>query len=107
MEQLFRKHYLDLVRLASLWTVNTAEAEDVVQDAFANLQLSEISSPLPFLRTVVANRARSAVRRKNSERRAIDRLAAAPLAGADVSEDPLAAFDRALMLSIRRLPNRQ
>lgn len=107
VQDLFREHYLELVRLASLWTDSTAEAEDVVQDVFAGTTLIGVSSPLPFLKVAVANRARSAARRKGTERRTVNRYASVMRPSTTAADDGLATFDRALMLAIRRLPNRQ
>jgi DNA-directed RNA polymerase specialized sigma24 family protein len=65
--ELHRAHALTLVRMANLLLRDRHCAEDVVQDTFLNLyrvlpKLTDHDEILPYLRTAVLNRARSALR---------------------------------------------
>ncbi len=65
--ELHRAHALTLVRMANLLLRDRHLAEDVVQDTFLNLyralpKLTDHDEILPYLRTAVLNRARSALR---------------------------------------------
>lgn len=70
--ELYREHYAALVRMAALITDSRALAEEIVQDAFAELiaRSSSIQSDtaLAYLRKSVVNRARSALRRRRTAR---------------------------------------
>jgi RNA polymerase sigma-70 factor (sigma-E family) len=72
IRELYRGHALGLVRLAVILLGDRPTAEDVVQDAFVGLyralpRLRDSDKALPYLRTAVVNRARSALRaRKRS-----------------------------------------
>ena len=111
VEDLFRQHWLELVRLATVMVGDVATAEDVVQDAFERLQrswhrLREPSSGLAYARSSVLNGCRSvhrrtAVARKYGPRLATPADAATPdaSAAADVSGQVVAA--------LRRLTRRQ
>ncbi len=104
LESVFVSHYAELVGLARLWVGTVEAAEDVVQDTFAGLEPSRsVGSPLPYLRSAVANRARSAVRRRISERRALHRQLAITLSAPTDSAAP----DETIVLAVRALPRRQ
>jgi RNA polymerase sigma-70 factor (sigma-E family) len=65
---LFRDHHLELVRLAAILLGDISAAEDVVQDAFEQVQrhwrrVREPSSGLAYARSCVVNGCRSAHRR--------------------------------------------
>lgn len=65
--RLHEAHALALVRAANLLLRDQHAAEDVVQDAFLSLyqalpRLADHDQLLPYLRTAVINRARSALR---------------------------------------------
>ncbi len=107
--ELFRAHYLGLVRLAMRLVDDQETAEDLVQDVFAAVakhgRVPE--APLRYLRTAVVNRSRSALRRR--------RVARAFLAGrreeglAESPEDAGLRRDahRDMRAAIARLPIRQ
>lgn len=65
-QELFRLHYLHLVRLAMKLVDDQDSAEDVVQDVFAGLtrQPRLPDDPLVYLRRAVVNRSHSALRRR-------------------------------------------
>jgi RNA polymerase sigma factor (sigma-70 family) len=88
-DDVYRRHYLPLVRLAVQLVDDLASAEDVVQDVFAALQRRELpSDPTHYLRIAVLNRARSALRRR--------RIARTHLGRAEISE-PVEPADAALL----------
>ena len=69
---LHREHALTLVRMANLLLRDRQAAEDVVQDAFLSLhqampRLTDHDRILPYLRTAVINKARSALRRQRAK----------------------------------------
>lgn len=70
--QLFRQHYLSLVRLALHLVDDQDSAEDVVQDVFVALQSSGrsvgLDDPRRYLQTAVVNRSRSMLRRRTVAR---------------------------------------
>ena len=71
---LFRQHHGELVRLATILVQNRETAEDLVQDVFTALQgraggLTRPDDALPYLRSAVLNRCRSALRRQAVARR--------------------------------------
>ena len=89
---LYRRHHLELVRLALVMTGDLATAEDVVQDAFERLHrrwptLRKKESGLAYARSSVLNGCRSVHRRARVARRYAPRLVeplttvAAPAAG--------------------------
>jgi RNA polymerase sigma factor (sigma-70 family) len=71
LPELFRTHRVSLVRLAHLITGSVAVAEDVVQDAFLNLQRhrSTVRNPEAYLRRSVINGSRGFHRRRAIESR--------------------------------------
>jgi RNA polymerase sigma-70 factor (sigma-E family) len=108
---LFRKHHLELVRLALVMTGDLATAEDVVQDAFERLHrgwrgLRQPSSGLAYVRSSVLNGCRSVHRRAAVARKHVPHLAEPPgIAGQDAAS---AAEDRGQMAAaLRLLPRRQ
>jgi DNA-directed RNA polymerase specialized sigma24 family protein len=66
LEALFRAEYVPMVRLAYTLIGNNAEAEELVQDSFAEVhrRFDEIREPGAFLRTSVVSRCRSLLRRR-------------------------------------------
>ncbi|SNR67554.1 RNA polymerase sigma-70 factor, sigma-E family [Haloechinothrix alba] len=73
LEDLYRRHRMQLIRLAVLLVDDAATAEDVVQDSFAGLyrkwaELRDSSAALGYLRAAVVNRARSVLRRRKTAR---------------------------------------
>lgn len=71
VEALFESSYDDLVRLAFVLLRNQADAEEVVQDAFLDLQTRwrTILNPPGYLRTTVVNGARRRLTRSANRRR--------------------------------------
>jgi RNA polymerase sigma-70 factor (sigma-E family) len=110
VQQLFRQHYLALVRLALRLVDDQETAEDVVQDVFASLPRrfpSSTPEPLAYLRSAVVNRSRSALRRRKVARAFWSRHPVEETA--EPAEQPtLRNAEREQMLSaIGRLPRRQ
>lgn len=107
--ELYREHYASLVRMAALMTDSRSLAEEIVQDAFAELiaRSSHVQpvAALGYLRKSVANRARSALRRRRTARnyRPSPRGSAA---AADESVLRAAGFDL-LLRAVADLPIRQ
>jgi len=66
IEDLFQAEYVGMVRLAYTLVGNNAEAEEVVQDGFAEVhrRFGEIRQPGAYLRTTVVNRCRSVLQRR-------------------------------------------
>lgn len=66
MEELFRAEYNGMVRLAYTLIGNNAEAEEVVQDSFAEVhgRFDDLRQPGAYLRTTVVSRCRSLLRRR-------------------------------------------
>ena len=107
-DDLFARHYPALVRLAVQFVDDQETAEDVVQDVFAALDPAKVrGDALPYLRTAVVNRARSALRRRKVARlfarRATRHELAEPADAATVRD-----AERARVLAaIDALPRRQ
>ena len=70
-EELFHRRYQPMVRVAYLLMGSRAEAEDVVQDAFARVDLrwSRMDNPEGYLHRCVVNRAHDLLRRRRLEQR--------------------------------------
>jgi RNA polymerase sigma-70 factor (sigma-E family) len=109
-EQLFHTQRLALVRLAVLLVDEVPLAEDIVQEAFAELHArwSKLTDPhkaLAYLRTSVVNRSRSALRRRRTARAYVpphDPPLESPEAELVLAED-----QREVLAAVRRLPERQ
>lgn len=74
VRQLYELHYVRLVRLAVLLLGDLGRAEEIVQDAFVDLmarwsRLRDRAAAASYLRTSVANGARSDLRRRQVIRR--------------------------------------
>ena len=115
VQDLFREHWLELVRLATVMVGDVATAEDVVQDAFERLhrswhRLREPASGLAYARSSVLNGCRSVHRRAAVARKYGPRLAHAyrtplysrclPWLAADAQRSQVAT-------ALRRLTRRQ
>lgn len=106
---LHREHALTLVRMANLLLRDQQAAEDVVQDAFISLyrampRLTDHDRILPYLRTAVINKSRSALR---SRRRAWSCPVLHELPGGSAETTVLDRADRAAVLAaVTRLPRR-
>jgi RNA polymerase sigma-70 factor (sigma-E family) len=70
-DDLFREQYESMVRVAFLLVGSRAEAEDVVQDAFARIELrwARLDNPGGYLRRCVVNRSNDILRRRRLEER--------------------------------------
>jgi RNA polymerase sigma-70 factor (sigma-E family) len=94
-EDLFREQYEGMVRVAFLLVGTRAEAEDVVQDAFARVSLrwKRLDNPHGYLHRCVVNRSHDLLRRRRVEQRfwRATRDETAEL-GADEMADALAAL---------------
>ena len=107
LEELYRRHAPDAVRLAYLLTGNRAQAEDVVQDAFVRLygRFRDLRNPDAFgayLRTTVVNLVRSQARRRKVERAYLEREAGRPLPAA-----PEIGAREEMWEALQKLPERQ
>ena len=71
LEALFRRERAAMVQLAALLVGSRAQAEEVVQDAFAAVgeRWSTLANPGGYLRTAVVNGSRMVLRRRDTERR--------------------------------------
>lgn len=107
---LFRRHHLELVRLALVMVGDLQTAEDVVQDCFERLYASwprvrEPERALAYARSAVLNGCRSVHRRSAVARRHAPRLAVRADAAA---ADTASVTDRLqLAAELRKLPRRQ
>lgn len=109
VRELFREHYLPLVRLAMRLVDDQASAEDVVQDVFMRLMRApvDLDDPPVYLRRAVVNGCRSALRRRRVARAFLRRSSSGPDAPAS-DADTLHREERDQVLTaIRRLPPRQ
>jgi RNA polymerase sigma-70 factor (sigma-E family) len=70
-EDLFRRQYEAMVRVAFLLVGSRAEAEEVVQDAFARIEMrwARLDNPEGYLRRCVVNRSNDVLRRRRLEER--------------------------------------
>jgi RNA polymerase sigma factor (sigma-70 family) len=71
LEALYRRERAAMVSLAALLVGSRAQAEEIVQDAFAAVgeRWSTLANPGGYLRTTVVNGCRMTLRRRASERR--------------------------------------
>jgi RNA polymerase sigma-70 factor (sigma-E family) len=100
----YRREYDHAVRLAWLLTGSRAAAEDVVQNAMADVYRARdrIESPEAYLHRSVVNRGRSWRRDERRQRERVTKLAS----GRD-REPVLEGSDAELLDAVRRLPYRQ
>jgi RNA polymerase sigma-70 factor (sigma-E family) len=108
LEDVYRLHAADGVRLAYLITSDRALAEDIVQDAFVRLagRLVHLRDPdglAPYLRQIIVNLTNAYFRRRKVELRYLERQAdlPEPALGPDVAERD------AVWALLRALPTRQ
>jgi RNA polymerase sigma-70 factor (sigma-E family) len=106
---LYAEHALGLTRLAQVMLGDRSAAEDVVHDAFFGLcrrwdYLTDARKAPAYLRSAVLNGCRSVLRRQ-----ARTPKVAVPSPDALSADAPLLASEdrRALMVALRRLPDRQ
>jgi RNA polymerase sigma-70 factor (sigma-E family) len=108
---LYEEHALGLVRLAVVMTGDRGSAEDIVQDAFLGLyrrwdRLTDLPSPLAYLRASVLNGCRTALRRRSRADRRLDCLSEVPGESAE-AHALLSQEQLAVARAIRELPGRQ
>jgi RNA polymerase sigma-70 factor (sigma-E family) len=106
LRYLFESRYSAMIGLARLLLGDLETAEDVVQEAFASLsgRLHGVDNPEAYLSTIVVNRSRAAMRRRQTVRRHAWRLVGRP-ALADPGQG--LADRQAVFAALRRLPARQ
>lgn len=106
---LYDQHFRSLVKLASMYVDDRGSAEEVVQDAFVKLLSGkyrvEQGKEAPYLRMMVLNGARSALR-KRRVRRAHTPDAPGLVAAAEEAGVASAERDR-ILTAVRRLPEKQ
>ncbi len=105
--ELFRAHYLGLVRLALRLVDDQDSAEDVVQDVFAALRHPPTGNAEAYLRAAVVNRCRSALRRRRTARVFAARRTVARTAEAADATSLRRAEREGLLAAVRALPTRQ
>jgi RNA polymerase sigma-70 factor (sigma-E family) len=88
-DELFRREYVPMVRVAVLLLGNEAEAEEVVQDAFALVheRWDRLDRPGGYMRGCVVNRCRDILRRRGIAQRL--RRRAEPTEVAELETDHL------------------
>jgi len=103
-EHFYLREYAPVLALARVLTGGRDAAEDVTHEAFAAALVAwdDLDNPARWIRSVVANKARSAWRRHYAERRAVRTLAGSVQIGHDV---PVETED--FWAEVRRLPRRQ
>ncbi len=112
--ELYRSDYRHLVRLATLLVDEQGEAEEVVQDAFVATSRAHRSGAVrdpaatsAYLRSAVANGARSRLRKRRVRRRHLRSVSPPPTSPpADVGVLAAEATDEVLA-ALRTLPDRQ
>jgi RNA polymerase sigma factor (sigma-70 family) len=107
-DDLYREHYLMLVRLAVQLVDDQPTAEDLVQDVFTRVvrsDLANLSDPRRYLTTAVVNQARSVLRRRRIRRLIpVDREQLAEGADAQMFRNQMSST---VWKAIMRLPPRQ
>ncbi|MEV4172662.1 sigma-70 family RNA polymerase sigma factor [Nonomuraea sp. NPDC049709] len=107
LADLYREHWLGLVRLAALLVGDRQSAEDIVQDVFSRLHgRNQDALTLAYIRVCVLNAARSVLRRRGVAARAtLDR----PAEEADSAETVavLGESRQEMLAALGRLPRRQ
>lgn len=103
-ENFYVSEYRQVLAFARVLTGSRARAEDLAHDAFAAALEAwhGLENPAGWVRSVVANKARSGWRRVDAERRAIERLETQVVVGPD-----LPAETETFWGLVRTLPTRQ
>jgi len=71
LESLYGQHYAKVVRAAVLLVRDLPTAEDVVQEAFADMMTREPRDPAAYLRRSVVNECASVLRRRGAAERVV------------------------------------
>lgn len=106
-EQLFRQHFVPMVRLAAL--LGADDPDDIAQDAFVRLHRTRLRDPaaaLPWLHRTVTNLSRSRLRHLRVVRRHAPGQYDPPAESAE-TQAALRAEHRAVLVALRALPVRQ
>jgi RNA polymerase sigma-70 factor (sigma-E family) len=112
VEQLYREHRLQMVRLAYLLLGDRESAEDVAQDAFAALhrhwhRLRNTDAAIGYLRTATVNGSRSLLRRRRTARRYPQPDESSLSVESAEATSMLSAEHREVLAAIQQLPDRQ
>lgn len=101
----YRREYRSVLALAHVLTGNPGRSEDLAQEAFmeAYRRWERIDNPEGWIRTVVANKARSWLRRRYSEARALARIGVRE----EVTVDVMPTETEVFWAEVRRLPRMQ
>lgn len=103
-QDFYMHEYRSVLALARVLSGDQTRAEDVIHDAFmaAWEAWSDLENPSGWIRRVVANKARSAWRRRYAEQRALRRLVTEVRVGRDLPEETEEFWGM-----VRSLPQRQ
>jgi RNA polymerase sigma-70 factor (sigma-E family) len=109
LDELYRRHYGDMLRLAYLLSGSRATAEDLVQEAFVRVagRFVELRNPDafgPYLKRTVINLSRKQFRHRRVERAYVERQARQP---SPEARDPDVAVQEAIREGLSRLTPRQ
>lgn len=106
--ELYRMHYVGLLRLAAMLVGDRETGEDIVQDVFARMQgrsLKEPDKAIRYLRISVVNAARSALRHRGTVARHTE---SEPAASPAAEHDALRRLThQAVRRAVDALPRRQ
>ena len=110
LEEVFRRHHRDLVRVAYLLLGDARDAEEAVQEAYFRVErraqrAGNLDAALPYVRAAVVNVCRSGLRRRIVASRSP--LRAVPDAATPDEEVVAREEHRAVAEAVRRLPRRQ
>ena len=104
-DEFYRREYRAVLALAYVLTGNAWLAEELTQEAFLAgfRSWDTIDNPPGWVRTVLANKSRSRLRRRYAELRALARMGTTPVAVVD----RIPAETDHFWAEVRRLPSRQ
>lgn len=104
-DELYRRRYESMVRLAYVLVDTTEQAEEVTQEAFAALysRWHKVADPDAYVRTSVLNGARAVLRRRRVLRRRAHELHVVDEGDRDAAGASLGH----ILDAVRRLPDRQ